>query len=131
MADLFSRDWMLKFMDEWNNESDVARQLAHIKFNSTIAYGFSDEPQPRGVIVVANGMVTSAGDFEGQSLDWDLRAKPDDWQAWFQHPPGMIALGMAYTAGRLKFRRGDYASMIKDPRMAGPFVNSFALMARV
>ena len=131
MADLFSRDWMLKFMDEWNNESQLAKELAHIKFDSTIAYGFHNEPQPRGVIVVRKGKVISAGDFDGENLNWDLRAEPDDWKSWFNNPPGMMALGMAYTSGNLKFKQGDYASMIKDPRMAGPFVKSFAVMGRV
>lgn len=131
MADLFSRDWMLKFMDEWNNESQLAKELAHIKFDSTIAYGFRNEPQPRGVIVVRKGKVISAGDFDGENLNWDLRAEPGDWKNWFNNPPGMMALGMAYTSGNLKFEQGDYASMIKDPRMAGPFVKSFAVMGRV
>ena len=131
MTELFSRDWMLKFMDEWNNESELAKNLGHIKFDSTIAYGFSNEDQPRGVIVVSKGKVTAAGDFDNETLNWDLRANPEDWQEWFQNPPGMMVLGMAYTAGKLKFMRGDYASMIKDPRMAGPFVKSFSVMARV
>ena len=38
---------------------------------------------------------------------------------------------MAYTAGKLKFLAGDYAAMIKNPRMAGPFVKSFQVMGSV
>lgn len=131
MADLFSNDWMLRFMDEWNNEAELANELAHIKFNSNIAYGFRNEPKPRGIIVVSKGKVTSAGNYDGESLNWDLRAEPEDWQDWFKNPPGMMALGMAYTSRKLTFNQGDYASMIKDPRMAGPFIKSFAVMARV
>ena len=131
MADLFSKNWMLKFMDEWNNEPELADDLAQIKFNSTIAYGFKTEDQPRGVIMVKDGNVTSAGDFDGETINWDLRAEPDDWQHWFQNPPGVMALGIAYTSGKLKFKKGDYASMIKDPRMAGPFIKSFSVMGRV
>jgi hypothetical protein len=33
--------------------------------------------------------------------------------------------------GKLKFLSGDFKSMIKDPRMAGPFVKSFALMKKL
>lgn len=131
MADLFSKNWMLKFMDEWNNETELADELAQINFNSTIAYGFNNEAQPRGVIVVNQGKVTSAGDYESEALNWDLRAAPGNWQHWFQNPPGVMALGIAYTSGKLKFRQGDYASMIKDPRMAGPFIKSFSVMGRV
>jgi hypothetical protein len=43
----------------------------------------------------------------------------------------MIALGMAYTSRKLIFNKGDYASMIKEPGLAGPFVKSFAAMGRV
>jgi hypothetical protein len=31
----------------------------------------------------------------------------------------------------MKFKVGDYSAMIKDPRMAGPFIKSFSVMARV
>jgi hypothetical protein len=31
----------------------------------------------------------------------------------------------------MKFKVGDYGAMIKDPRMAGPFIKSFAVMGRV
>ncbi|MCK5724985.1 MAG: hypothetical protein KAI84_20785, partial [Gammaproteobacteria bacterium] len=60
-----------------------------------------------------------------------LRASKENWQKWFKKPPGMMALGMAYTSRQLKFKKGDYVSMIKDPRMAGPFLKSFTVMARV
>ncbi len=31
----------------------------------------------------------------------------------------------------LKFANGDYKAMIKEPRMAGPFIKSFTVMGRV
>ena len=40
----------------------------------------------------------------------------------------MMALGMAYTRGKLKFNVGDYGAMIKNPAMAGPFIKSFTVM---
>ncbi len=40
-------------------------------------------------------------------------------------------LGIAVATGKLKFEKGDFASMIKNPSMAGPFVKSFALMAQI
>jgi hypothetical protein len=43
----------------------------------------------------------------------------------------MAGLGMAFTTGKLKFLEGDYKGMLKDPRMAGPFVKSFSLMGKV
>jgi hypothetical protein len=38
---------------------------------------------------------------------------------------------MAYTTGKMKFAVGDYGSMLKDPRMAGPFIKSFSVMGTV
>jgi len=118
-------------MDEWNSEPEIAKELAQIKFNSTIAYGFKSDADPRGVITVSNGKVTSASEFDNETVNWDLRADPEDWQAWLKKPPGMMTLGMAYTSRKLKFNQGDYAAMLKDPRMAGPFIKSFVVMARV
>jgi len=43
----------------------------------------------------------------------------------------MASMGMAVTMGKLKFETGDFAAMIKDPRMATPFVKSFSLMGAI
>lgn len=131
MADLFSADWMAKYMDQWNGDTELSGALEKIGFNSTIAYGIEGEDAPRGVLVVENGKATSAGAFEGQEVNWDLRAKEDNWNKWMKKGIGMMGLGTAYATGKLKFKVGDYAAMIKDPRMAGPFIKSFSAMGRV
>lgn len=130
MADLFSDEWMKSFMDVWNAEPELSDALAQIGFNSTIGYGFVGDDAPTGVIVVENGKVTSAGAFNGETLSWDLRASADNWNKWISKGVGMAGLGMAYTTGKLKFVVGDYASMLKDPRMAGPFIKSFTAMGK-
>lgn len=130
MADLFSDDWMKSYMARWNNELELSDALAEIGFNSVIAYGFDGEDNPRGFIRVENGKVTEAGTYAGGEVNWDLRATPDNWQKWMEKPPGMMGLGMAYTSRKLKFKVGDYTAMIKDPRMAGPFIKSFAAMGK-
>jgi hypothetical protein len=33
--------------------------------------------------------------------------------------------------GKLKFVKGDFAAMIKNPSMAGPFIKSFSLMSEI
>ncbi len=131
MAEMFSEDWMKDFMGKWNSEPDLAQALEKIGFNSTIAYGYDGEEDPRGYIKVENGHVVSAGKYNGEPVNWDLRASPDHWTKWMGSPPGMMGLGMAYTSRKLKFKVGDYGSMIKDPRMAGPFIKSFTVMGRV
>ncbi len=131
MAELFSAEWMSGLMDQWNADPELADALAKIGFNSNIGYGFDGEDKPRGVLMVENGRAVGAGSYDGQKLNWDLRATPDNWQKWLKKPPGMMGLGMAYTGRKLKFEMGDYSAMVKDPRMAGPFIKSFAAMGRV
>lgn len=127
---MFEKDWMSKFQAAWNNEPGLADALAQINFNSVIGYGFVNDAQPTGVITVENGQVVSAGAYNGETMNWDLRASSENWEKWAKKPPGMMGLGMAYTTGKLKFLVGDYGAMIKDPRMAGPFIKSFTAMAK-
>ncbi len=131
MAELFSAEWMEGFKEAWNAEPELAGALEKIGFNSVIGYGFQGEDSPRGILVVENGKATFGGAYDGRELNWDLRASEDTWKKWLAKPPGMMGLGVAYTSGKLKFLVGDYAAMIKDPRMAGPFIKSFATMAKV
>lgn len=131
MAELFTAKWMTRFQTEWNADKSLCSALAQVKFNSNIGYGVIGESAPRGVLKVTKGQASAAGEYNGEELNWDLRAKLEDWGEWFKNPPGMMDLGMAYTSQKLKFAQGDYASMIKDPAIAGPFVKSFQIMARV
>ena len=130
MADLFSDEWMKYYMEQWNAEPELAEKLSAIQFNSIIGYGFDGEDSPRGVLVVENGHAVNAGSYQGEDLNWDLRATPDNWGKWMKKPPGMMGLGMAYTSRKLKFNIGDYSAMVKDPRMAGPFIKSFSVMGQ-
>lgn len=130
MAELFSEEWMQSFMAQWNAESELVDALAQIGFSSVIGYGFEGEEQPRGVISVENGQAVSAGAYTGQELNWDIRCSEAQWKKWIAKPPGMMGLGMAFTSGKMKFKVGDYASMLKDPRMAGPFIKSFSVMGK-
>jgi len=129
--ELFSDKWMKKFMIEWNNEASLFHELEKISFNSTIAYGFDGEDQPRGFIQIENGKATIAGAYNGEESNWDLRAREATWRSWMEKEMGMMGVGAAYTTRKLKFANGDYKAMIKDPRMAGPFIKSFSVMGRV
>lgn len=131
MSELFSDAWMQGFMNQWNAEPELAGALEQIGFGSVIGYGFEDEAQPRGVISVESGRAVSAGAYQGETLNWDIRCSEAQWNKWIGKPPGMMGLGVAFTSGKLKFRVGDYAAMLKDPRMAGPFIKSFAVMGKV
>jgi|GEM_PF-6412360 len=65
MAELFSDEWMKKFMEQWNAEPDLSDALAKINFNSTIGYGFDKEDKPRGILVVKDGKAVDAGVYVG------------------------------------------------------------------
>lgn len=131
MSELFSEEWMGRFLEEWNNEPGLAGALEQIGFGSVIGYGYPNEDQPRGVITVDNGKAVSAGGYDGQTLSWDIRCDEAQWKKWIAKPPGMMGLGVAFTSGKMKFKVGDYTSMLKDPRMTGPFIKSFSVMGRV
>jgi putative sterol carrier protein len=60
-----------------------------------------------------------------------MRADEGNWKKWFSKELGVAGLGMAVTTGKLKFNSGDFKAMIKDPRMATPFVKSFTVMGWV
>jgi len=130
MSDLFSDAWMKSFAEHWNADQELSGALAEIGFNSVIGYGFPEGDKPIGVLVVENGKAVSAGAYNGETLNWDLRATQDQWTKWLSKPPGMMGLGVAFTSGKIKFKVGDYGAMIKDPRMAGPFIKSFSVMGQ-
>jgi len=130
MAELFSEEWMQSFMAQWNAESELVGALAQIGFSSVIGYGFDGEAQPRGVISVEKGAAVAAGAYSGESLNWDIRCSEAQWKKWIAKPPGMMGLGVAFTSGKMEFKVGDYASMLKDPRMAAPFIKSFSVMGK-
>jgi hypothetical protein len=128
---LFDAEWMNQFAAAWNSAPELCDALAEIGFNSVIGYGFTGEDAPSGVLVVENGKATNAGTYNGEELNWDIRAQEDQWNKWISKPPGMAGLGMAFTTGKMKFVAGDYGAMVKDPRMAGPFIKSFSVMGQV
>ncbi len=131
MADIFSNEWMKGYMEQWNADTELCSALAQIGFGSVIGYGIDGEDQPRGQITVENGQAVSAGAYNGETLNWDIRCAESQWQKWIAKPPGMMGLGMAFTSSKMKFKVGDYGSMLKDPRMAGPFIKTFSVMGRV
>jgi len=107
MSELFSDEWMKSFQTVWNADEGIADELEMIGFKSTIGYGF-----------------------KGDKLNWDLRADKPTREKWIAGPPGMIGLGIAYTSKMLQFLVSGYGAMMKDPRIAGPFNNSFAAMGK-
>lgn len=128
---LFDDAWMKGFQEQWNAEPGLFEALGKINFNSVIGYGFKGDDKAIGFIAIENGVCTEAGAYDDRELNWDLRADQSSWEKWLKKELGMTGLGLAYATGKLKFAIGDYKAMVSDPRMAGPFIKSFAAMGRV
>ena len=131
MADLFSNEWAQAFMDAWNADEDITESLQRVGFNSVVAFGLPEDGTPAFVMTIQNGLVSSINTADVNDIKWDIRATTDNWLSLIVKPPGLMKLGIAYTSRKLRFTKGDYATMIKDPSLAGAFVKSFALMGKV
>ena len=130
MPELFSDDWANNYKEIWNSSEGIAQELGQSNFNSVVAFGVDGEEAPRVVLNISDGQIITASSFQGESLNWDLRASLDEWVSLVAKPPGLMKLGLAYTSRKLKFKKGDYSVMIKDPRLSTAFVKCFALMGK-
>ncbi|MES0326584.1 MAG: SCP-2 sterol transfer family protein [Gammaproteobacteria bacterium] len=131
MSELFSKEWGQAYKNAWNEDGEITATLQHAGFNSVVAFGLDTEDAPRFVMTIDNGLVTS---LEGQpeaAIKWDIRATQENWLSLIAKPPGLMKLGIAYTSRKIRFKKGDYAAMVKDPDLAGAFVKSFGLMSRI
>ena len=131
MARLFSDEWMRSFAELWNADSEMVENLAEAGFNSTIGFGCSGDEKPVGIVEVRDGRIMYAGEFQGQTLDWDMRAEVDAWKEWLTEGFGFDKLGVSVSTGKLSFLAGDYRQMIRYPNMAKPFMRHFELMAKL
>jgi len=131
MADLFSGEWAQAYKDAWNADEEITASLQRAGFNSVVAFGVPDAAEPAFVMSIQNGLIASVNNTALDEIKWDIRATKDDWLSLIVKPPGLMKLGIAYTSRKLRFLKGDYATMIKDPSLASAFVKSFALMGKV
>jgi hypothetical protein len=131
MDNLFSSGWAEKFIKAWNGESELTGNLGKIGFSSIVAFGFINENDPRLCLRIENGRAAGMESCTHIKPEWDVRAEPDQWLDWMNNPPGLMAIGMAYTKRSLQFRSGDYVAMIKNPEMATPFVKCIEMMSRI
>lgn len=131
MADLFSKEWAQSFKDAWNVDEEITASLERADFNCVVAFGLPETNEPSFVMTIQKGLISSINTASVDDIKWDIRATTDDWLSLIVKPPGLMKLGIAYTSRKLRFRKGDYAKMIRDPSLAGAFVKSFALMGKV
>jgi len=128
---MFSDDWAQQYVVAWNANEDITSTLAKVGWSSVVGFGFQDDAAPAFVMTISNGKIISTSEVADTDIQWDLRATKENWKSMVAKPPGLMKLGIAYTSRQLRFVKGDYASMIKDPNLASAFVKSFALMAAI
>lgn len=131
MPELFSSDWMSELQEQWNSTPAVRDQLEKIGFSATMACGFKGEDIPRGIFVIEDGECVRSGVYDGETLDWDMRASRKNWMKWVTKGIGLTGLGIAYTTGKLKFLEGDYNELIQNPKLGKAFVKSLGLMKKI
>lgn len=131
MAELFTNEWSQDFMDAWNADDELTTSLQRAGFSSVVAFGYPDSEPPAFIMTITDGRVEAINNNNFDDVKWDIRATKENWLSLIVKPPGLMKLGIAYTSRKLRFTKGDYATMIKDPSLAGAFVKSFALMGKV
>ena len=119
---------MQSFADAWNDDTEMTATLGTEKFPAVIGFVCKGDESPVGIVDVSNGEVIYAGNYQGQELDWDLRADVDAWKEWLTEGFGFDKLGVSVASGKLQFTKGDYRQMIRNPNIAKPFLRHFELM---
>lgn len=131
MSELFSDAWMKSLQQQWNADAEIVEPLKKAAFSARIGYGFKGEEKPRGMLVIEDGKVVTAGAYDDSDLDWDLRADQDKWVDWIETGFGLTRLGPAVATGALQFNQGNYRQMIRNPSLSHPFLQHFELMAKI
>jgi len=131
MSELFSEEWAQAYKSAWNEDGEITSALRKAGFSSVVAFGFYDEEEPRFVMTIEEGLITSVDAQPEDAINWDIRATQENWLSLIAKPPGLMKLGIAYTSRKIRFKKGDYATMVKDPSLAGAFVKSFGLMSKL
>jgi hypothetical protein len=131
VIELFTETWMQAYMTAWNAEPKIREGFAQVDFSAVIGYGYAEDDQAAGMLVVENGQAVQAGVYDGRVLTWDLRAERETWKQWVTSGVDPVAMGVAYAAKKFVFRKGNYHALLKDIRKVIPFVQSFAVMGRI
>lgn len=131
MSELFSPDWIDELQTHWNDEPGVKERLADIEFSAIIACGFKGEDTPEGIFVIEDGECVRCGAYNGEEIDWDMRATRKDWMKWVTKGIGLTGLGIACTTGKLAFVEGDYTDMIQNPTLGKAFAKALGLMKKI
>jgi hypothetical protein len=127
-TELFSENWIAQLGQLWNTDEKMLKHLRGVDFNALVGYGYKDEEAPRAYLEVSGGQVVETGLWNGEPLNWDLRADLASWEKWIKNGFGLQRLGAAVVTGELKFVAGDYRKMVSKVHLSIPFLRHFELM---
>ena len=128
MYPLFSAAWMEALATAWNTDGQMLENLIESNFDAEIGFGFIDDDRPIGYLKISSGAVVVAGLHGHQTLDWDLRASHENWRLWLTEGFGPNRLGFTTATGKLRFVKGNFRQIVRNPSMARPFLRVFELM---
>lgn len=131
LIEVFSAAWMSEYARLWNAEQTMVRELSRQRFSAAVGYGFPDQPDPQGLLVVVRGNAEWAGSYDGRELDWDLRAAAPDWTHWLSQGFELPRLLLAVGNQRLQIRRGDHRRILRKPPLVNALLRAFELMPEV
>ncbi len=131
MSELFSESWIKALGNAWNNDPHIVDPLIKARFTSKISYGFISDKHPKCLLDIVNGKIVDASLYTNESIDWDLRADPHNWEKWVTKGFGLTKLGPAVATRALQFAQGDYRQMIRNPLLSRPFLRHFVLMTKL
>jgi hypothetical protein len=130
--EFFTHEWVEAFARKWNSDAEMVDPLAQIEFSAMVAFGYPNGDTPSVLFEVNHGEIKRAGLYNKvaklPTIDWDLRALPEQWTMWQTKPLTLSGLGVAVQNGQLQFKVGDYRKMIRTPNLANPFLRFFKLL---
>ena len=130
--EFFTRAWVESFARKWNLDAEMTGPLAEIGFTAVVAFGYPNDADPSIMLEVKNGKVARAGLFnkvaQTPTIDWDLRALPEQWVMWQSKPLTLSSISIAVQNQQLLFKTGDYRKMIRTSALANPFFRFFKIL---
>ena len=130
--EFFTRAWVESFAQKWNHDPEMTGPLAEIGFTAVVAFGYPNDADPSIMLEVKNGKVARAGLFnkvaQTPTIDWDLRALPEQWVMWQSKPLTLSSISIAVQNQQLLFKTGDYRKMIRTSALANPFFRFFKIL---
>jgi hypothetical protein len=130
--EFFTQTWVEAFARKWNSDAEMVDPLAQIAFNAIVALGYPNAETPSVLFEVENGKIRRAGLYNRvaklPSINWDLRALPEQWTMWQSKPLALSGLSVEVQNEQLQFKVGDYRKLIRTPNLANPFLRFFKLL---